>query len=232
MDASNVAIGAVLSQKDDKNFDHPIYHASRQLVAAECNYTTTKWEALGIVYSVQKFCHYLLGYPFVFHVDHDALKYMINKPQLSRRIVRWVLLLQEFNFTIHVRPSKKHANANHLSWLTNELGGDPIPDSFSDADLFVVDVIFTEYADLIQYLTHQTFPLHFTDKMKIQLVHKSAPYTLIGDVLYKKGRDEVLRRCIFQSDMDTILEGCHFDSCGGHFAGDSTAKKALMVGYH
>ena len=175
VDASNVAIGAVLSQKDDKNFDHPIYYASRQLVVAERNYSTIEREALGMVYSVQKFRHYLLGYPFVFHVDHDALKYMINKPQLSGKIARWVLLLQEFTFTIHVRPSKKHANADHLSWLTNELGGDPIPDSFSDADLFVVDVISEEYTDLIQYLTHHTFLPHVTDKMKTQLVHKSAP---------------------------------------------------------
>ena len=62
MDASNVAIGALLSQKDDKNFDHPIYYASRQLVAAEQNYSTTKREAWGMVYSIQKFLHYLLGY--------------------------------------------------------------------------------------------------------------------------------------------------------------------------
>ena len=93
MDASNVAIGAILSQKDDTNIDHPIYHASWQLVAAEHNYTTTKWEALGMVYLVQKFCHYLLSYLFFYHMDHDALKYMINKSQLSGCIAIWVLLL-------------------------------------------------------------------------------------------------------------------------------------------
>ena len=80
VDASNVVIGAVLNQENDKNFDHPIYYASRQLVAAERNYSTTEWEALDMVYSVQKFCHYLVGYPFVFYVDHNALKYMINNP--------------------------------------------------------------------------------------------------------------------------------------------------------
>ena len=111
------------------------------------------------------------------------------------------------------------------------MGGDPIPDSFPDADLFVVNVISKEYVDLIQYLTHHTFPPHFIDKMKTQLVHKSAPYTLIGGVLYKKGQDEILRQCIFQSEMDIILKGCHLDSCGGHFAGDSTTRKALMAGY-
>jgi hypothetical protein len=106
VNASNVAIGVVLSQKDEKGHDHPIYFASWQLMQAERNYTVTEREALGMIFSVQKFRHYILGYKFVFHVDHDALKYMINKPQLSGRIARWVLLLQEFNFTIQVRPGR------------------------------------------------------------------------------------------------------------------------------
>ena len=77
-----------------------------------------------------------------------------------------MLLLQEFTFIIHVQPGKKHTNADHLSRLTNVLGGDPIPDSFPDVDLLVVDVNSKEYADLIQYLIHHTFPPHFTDRMK------------------------------------------------------------------
>jgi hypothetical protein len=93
VDASNIALGCVLSQKDDKHFDHPIYFASRQLIAVEKNYTTTEREALGMIFAVQKFRNYLLGYPFVFYVDHDALKCLINKPDLSGRLARWVLLL-------------------------------------------------------------------------------------------------------------------------------------------
>ena len=231
VDASNVAIGSVLSQKDDRNFDHPIYFASRQLIATERNYTTTEREALGMMYYVQKFCHYLLGYPFVFHVNHDALKYMVNKPQLSGRIARWVLLLQEFTFKINVRPGKQHANADHLSRLSNELGTEPIDDNLPDAALFAVDIISPEYREVIQYLTTQTIPLHFTDKLKRRLILKSAPYTMIGDALYKQGKDGVLRRCIFQSEVSAILAGCHSDYCGGHFAGDSTARKALLSGY-
>ena len=86
MDASNVAIDFVLCQKDNKDFDHPIYYASQQLVVTEQNHTTTKQEVLGMIYSIKKFWHYLLGYSFLFHMDHDALKYMINKLQLSDRI--------------------------------------------------------------------------------------------------------------------------------------------------
>jgi hypothetical protein len=77
-----------------------------------------------------------LGYKFTFHVDHDALKYMINKPQLSGRIARWILLLQEFNFTINVRPNKIHANADFLLQISEEINAESIDDNFLDARLF------------------------------------------------------------------------------------------------
>ena len=93
VDASLIALGCVLSQKDSRNIDHPIYFASRQLIAAEKNYTTIEREALVMIFVVQKFQHYLLGYPFTFYVDHDALKYLINKLDLSGRLAQWVLLL-------------------------------------------------------------------------------------------------------------------------------------------
>ena len=231
VDASNVALGSVLSQKDAKGIDHPIYYASRQLIPAERNYTVTEREALGMIYSVQKFRHYLLGYPFVFHVDHDALKYMINKPQLSGRIARWVLLLQEFNFTVEVRPGKKHGNADHLSRLTEAEGSEPVNDALPDSQLFVVDVITDQYSEIIQYLTNQEFPTEFRAAEKRKLIEQCAPFSMIGSVLYKLGKDGVLRRCIFDSEVDSILEGCHSDVCGGHFAGDSTARKVLMAGF-
>ena len=133
----------MLSQKDDKNCDHPIYFANHQLIAVKKNYTTTKREALGIILAVQKFRHYLLDYSFVFYIDHDALKYLINKPNLSGHLARWILLLQKFNFTIVVRPGKSHGNANHFSRLEPlpRSQSEPLNDRLLDVDLFEVDVI-------------------------------------------------------------------------------------------
>ncbi len=54
---------------------------------------------------------------------------------------------------------------------------------------------------------------------------------MLGRTLYKQRKDGILRRCIFSSEVCTILEGCHLDSCGGHFVGDSVAHKALQAGY-
>jgi transposase InsO family protein len=231
VDASNVALGSVLSQKDEKGRDHPIYYASRQLVQAEKNYSVTEREALGMIFSVQKFRHYLLGNKVVFHVDHDALKYMVNKPQLSGRIARWVLLLQEFDFTVEVRPGKSHANADHLSRLNDELGDEPIDDSFPDAQLFFVDIIPPEYAEIINYLQTNTFPEGYTDKQKRRLAYRAGPYTIIANTLYKQGKDGVLRRCVTSSEIPQILKECHDNPAGGHFAGDVTARKILQSGY-
>ncbi|OAE31906.1 hypothetical protein AXG93_2834s1470 [Marchantia polymorpha subsp. ruderalis] len=114
VDTSAFAIGVVLSQKDDNKKDYPIYFASRQLSAAEKKYTTTEREALGMVYSCKKFRHYLICYEFVFHVDHYALQHLVKKADLSGRIARWVLLLQEFTYTVQTRKGVHHENADYL----------------------------------------------------------------------------------------------------------------------
>ncbi len=86
VDVSKFCIGLILVQRDSTGKDHPIYYASRQLNPAEKNYSTTKREALGIVYACKKFRHYLLGYEAIFHTNHNALKYFFNQVDLSRRI--------------------------------------------------------------------------------------------------------------------------------------------------
>jgi uncharacterized membrane protein (GlpM family) len=73
---------------------------AKQLSATERNYTTIEQECLAMVFSVKKYRHYLLMNPVVFFVDHMALCYLVNKPELSSRLARWVLLLSEFDYTV------------------------------------------------------------------------------------------------------------------------------------
>ena len=144
-----------------------------------------------------------------------------------------MLLFQEFNFTIVVRPGKNHANADHLSRL-EPLSLDqltPINDSLPDAQLFEVDVIQSEYKEILEYLSTSKVPLDYTPKQVNALLHKCGQYTLIDNTLYKRGKDDILRRCIYKYEIPIILEGCHSDVCGGHFAGEATARKVLLAGY-
>ena len=142
-----------------------------------------------------------------------------------------MLLLQEFDFDVDVRPGKKHANIDFLSQLSKEVNPTSIDNSLPDAYLFNVDVIPVEYADVLYYLKNNTFPLEYTDKQNQQLIYKMHPHTLIGEVLYKQGRDSILQRCINPSEVQIILKGCHDEVCGSYFVGSVTAQKALQSGY-
>ena len=67
---------------------------------AEKNYIVTKREALGMIFALDKLRHYQLGNKVVFHVDHQALVFLVKKPKLEGRLARWMLLLQEFDHTV------------------------------------------------------------------------------------------------------------------------------------
>ncbi|CAM6128366.1 unnamed protein product [Calypogeia fissa] len=158
-DGSGFCIEVVLSQLDEDGRDHPIYFASRYMSALEKNYFGTDREALGVIYACKKFRHYLLGYKVIFHTDHNSLKYIVNKPDLTRRIARWMLLLQEFNYEVVVRPGKGHANVDFFSRIDGDMDTTDVDDTFPDEDVFSVRVgDETWYPAMVKFLTTTQLP--------------------------------------------------------------------------
>jgi hypothetical protein len=129
--------------------DHPIAFSSRKLSESEQNYNTTEREGLSMVYALQKFIHYLLGKHFNMFSDHSALKYLVSKPVLGGRICRWLLLFQEFDFEVIVKPGKLNVGPVHLSRITNGEEPTNIEDNFLDAQLFSVQIVDEYFADII-----------------------------------------------------------------------------------
>ncbi|GJV98170.1 reverse transcriptase domain-containing protein [Tanacetum coccineum] len=117
-DASDYAIGAVLGQRIEKHF-RPIHYASKTMTEAESNYTTTEKEMLAVVYAFEKFRSYLIMNKSVVYTDHSALKYLFNKKDAKARLLRWVLLLQEFDFSVIDTKGAENYAADHLSRLEN-----------------------------------------------------------------------------------------------------------------
>ncbi|GJX56853.1 reverse transcriptase domain-containing protein [Tanacetum coccineum] len=99
-DASNFLIGAVLGQRNVKHFQ-PIHYASKTMTEAQIHYTTTKKEMLAVVYAFEKFRPHLVLSKSIVYTDYSTLKYLMNKQDAKPRLLRWVLLLQEFDITIH-----------------------------------------------------------------------------------------------------------------------------------
>ncbi|RDX99498.1 Retrovirus-related Pol polyprotein from transposon 17.6, partial [Mucuna pruriens] len=75
-------------------------YTSRTMDPAQMNYTTTEKELLAIVFALDKFCLYLLGSKVIAVFDHAALKFLLKKPDAKLRLIRWMLLLQEFDLEI------------------------------------------------------------------------------------------------------------------------------------
>ena len=139
-DARDLAIGAVLGQREEGK-PYVVYHASKTLNEAQRNYTTTKKELMAVVYAMDKFCAYLIGSDIFIFMDHSALKYLLTKQNAKARLIRWVLLLQEFNLQIKDKKGVENVVADHLLKLTmaHNTHNPPINDDFPEESLLLVE---------------------------------------------------------------------------------------------
>jgi len=112
MDASDFAIGAVLSQRQE-GVERVIAYASRSLDRRERNYCVTRKELLAVVYFLRYFKQYLLGrLSFIISTDHAALTWLRRTPDPIGQQARWLEQMEEFSFTIQHRPGSSHGNAD------------------------------------------------------------------------------------------------------------------------
>ncbi|RVW74619.1 Retrovirus-related Pol polyprotein from transposon opus [Vitis vinifera] len=118
---SDFAIGAILGQREDGK-PYVIYYASKTLNEAQRNYTTTEKELLAVVFALDKFRAYLVGSFIIVFTDHSVLKYLLTKQDAKARLIRWILLLQEFNLQIKDKKRVENVVADHLSseWKTQD----------------------------------------------------------------------------------------------------------------
>nr|GEV93025.1 reverse transcriptase domain-containing protein [Tanacetum cinerariifolium] len=99
----------------EKMLKRPIHYASKTMTEAESNYTTTEKEMLAMVYAFEKFRSYLILKKSIVYTDHSALKYLFAKKHSKARLLRWVLLLQEFKFKVIDTKGAENLATDHLS---------------------------------------------------------------------------------------------------------------------
>nr|GFA78956.1 reverse transcriptase domain-containing protein [Tanacetum cinerariifolium] len=104
----------VLGQRQEKQF-RPIHYANKTMTEAESNYTTTEKKMLAVVYAFKKFRSYLIMNKSIVYTDHSALKYLFAKKDSKARLLRWVLLLQDFIFKVIDKKGAENLAVDHLS---------------------------------------------------------------------------------------------------------------------
>ena len=162
-DASDYAVGVVLGQRTEKIFK-AIYYASKTFTEAQANYSSTEKEMLAMVFAREKFRPYLLGSHVIIHTDHAAIKYLMANKEAKPRLIKWVLLLQEFDLEIKDKKGSDNVIADHLSRLEMNAGKEKrneIAENFLDEQLFLLSVQTPWYADIVNYLAYGVMPPEF-----------------------------------------------------------------------
>nr|GEW29724.1 reverse transcriptase domain-containing protein [Tanacetum cinerariifolium] len=237
-DTSDFAIGAFLGQRHEKHF-RSIHYASKTMTDAESNYTTTEKEMLAVVYAFEKFRSYLIMNKSIVHTDHSALKYLFVKKDAKARLLRWVLLLQEFYFKVLDTKGAENLATDHLSRLENPyenvLDMKEINETFPLETLSMVtfrgDSSAPWFADFANYHAGNFIIKGMSSQQKNKFFKDMKHYFWDNPLLFKICADQVIRRCVHGKEALDVLEACHNGPTGGHHGANLTAKKVFDASF-
>ncbi|RDY00801.1 Retrovirus-related Pol polyprotein from transposon 17.6, partial [Mucuna pruriens] len=198
-DTSNSALGIVLGQRAK---------VSKQ---AHLNYTTIEKEQLAIVFALDKFHSYLISSKIV-------------KPDAKSRLIRWMLLLQEFDIEIRDKRGVDNSMVDHLSTIERETNPMPIRDDFPNEQLLQMNMSTPCFADIFNFVVASQFPPKASWQYKEK--HKSDAKCYIWDdpYLWRLYNDQVNRRWIPDSEIMSVLHFCHSASGGDHYGSTRIAQ--------
>jgi len=252
-DASNIGIGAVLSQRQEGK-EKVIAYYSRVLNKPERNYCVTRRELLAIVDSLKFFRHYLLGRKFLIRTDHASLKWLMSFRELEGQLARWLERLQQFDFEVIHRKGLSHKNADGLSRRMCETENCQYCVKVEKKDALVqkeiVARVTLEEEDLEKWRQGQ----RSDPSVSIMILGKETnvrpshseiaaldisaqiywsywdALVIIDGVLYKRWVAPNLKTNVFQlivprNRVKEILEEAHDSSIGGHFGVNKTLEK-------
>ncbi|GKE44966.1 reverse transcriptase domain-containing protein [Tanacetum coccineum] len=206
---------------------------------AQAHYTTTEKELLAVVYAFEKFRSYLVMSKSIVYTDHSALKYLFAKKDTKPRLLRWILLLQEFDIDIRDKKGAENLAADHLSRLENphqdKLKNKEITETFPLETLGSValhDDSTSWFADFANYHAGNFVVKGMSSQQKKKFFKDVKHYFWDDPYLFKICVDQVIRRCVFGQEAHDILMACHNCPTGGHHSANYTAKKVFDTGFY
>ena len=206
---------------------------------AQLNYATTEKELLAIVFAFDKFRPYLIRNKVVVHTDHSTIKYLMTKKDAKPKLIRWVLLLQEFDLEIKDKKGTENLVADHLSRLEGASDEVHVNDDFPDDQLLAIEDkrAVPWFANFVNYLVAKVIPPEFSYQQKKKKKKKKKRffahlkhYHWEEPILYRHCANHVIRRCVLEDEMNSIMNHCHTLPCGGNFGGQRTAANQSSTG--
>ncbi len=216
-DASNEAVGAILSQVDDENREYVIAYASRTFRGYEKHMEISEKEMAASVYGVLEFKHYLIGTRFKKVTDHCALQYLMTLKDPTGKLARWSIFLSQFDFEIVYRKGKIHANADYVSRpiLLTEIENPEEGTSSRNLDPY-------EDGHLYYYITHRKHKEGSSRKQVNRINKVASSYELRDGKIFTNRKGIWLEIPKPEERLDIIDK---YHAMSAHFGVDSTVSR-------
>jgi hypothetical protein len=187
-------------------------------------------ELLAMVFAIEKYRSYLVGAKVIVYTDHAPLKYLLTKEDAKPHLIRWILLLQEFDIEIIDKKGIENYVANHLSRLQFEESVElPINDYMRDDTLLKVSITDPWYANIINNIVAGYIP---PGAYKKKIIRDSRLHIWDDTYLYRVCADGLLRRRIHAFETWKIHERCHSSPYEGHYGAFRTNAKVWQSGFY
>nr|GEX79400.1 reverse transcriptase domain-containing protein [Tanacetum cinerariifolium] len=190
---------------------------------------------LAVVYAFETFRPYLVLSKSIVYTDHSALKYLLSKQDTKPRLLRWVLLIQEFDIIIRDKKGTKNLTENHLSRLEN-----PYKDVFKNKDInenFPLETLgkissgsTPWFADFANFHAGNFIVKGMSSQQKKKFFKDVKHYFWDDPYLFRICADQIIRQCVHGQKAYDILKACHEGPAGGHHGANFTAKKVFDAG--
>ncbi|XP_022883598.1 uncharacterized protein LOC111400411 [Olea europaea var. sylvestris] len=156
-----------------------------------------------------------------------------GKKDAKPRLIRWILLLQEFDLEIRDKKESENVVADHLSRLESHESNPTVEINEVFLDEMLFQIITTPwYADYVNYLARSIIPPDYSSHQKKKFFSDLKQYFWDDPILYRRGLDQIIRRCVPEVEQHQMLESCHFALYGGHFVATKTAANVLQSGFY
>jgi hypothetical protein len=184
---------------------------------------TSALHQLAVVYDIHKFRSYLVGAKVIVYTDHATLKYFLTKKDAKSRLIRWILLLQEFDLEIKDKKGVENFVADHLSGMYFEKPQElPINDTMRNDMLHQIGRSDPWYVVIVNFMV-AGYVRPGADKKK--LIYESRHHLWDEPYLFRVCSDGLLRRCVPTEEGMKIIERCLSSPCGGHYGALRTHAK-------
>nr|GFC08033.1 reverse transcriptase domain-containing protein [Tanacetum cinerariifolium] len=222
-------------KEDDKELDHVDDNISepKEDLQEDKDVNST------CIYAFEKFRSYLIMNKRIVYTDHSALKYLFAKKDAKARLLRWNLLLQEFDFKVIDTCGAENYAADHLSHLKNPY--ENIFDPKEINEIFPLETLNKVahkdpstpwFADLANYHAGNFIIKGMTSQQKQKFFKDARHYFWDDPYLFRTCADQIIRRCMAGKEAIDILNACHSGPTGGHYGANYTAKKVFDSGFY